>query len=73
MRITLTLDDDLLVQAGEAMGTTDISVLLHEGLKLIVQREVARRLILLGGTMPNAQAAPRSRPGLTKPKQRPPR
>ena len=62
MRTTLTLDDDLLAQAGEAMGTAERSVLLHEGLRLIVQREAARRLIALGGTMPDAQAAPRRRP-----------
>lgn len=62
MRTTVTLDDELLAQAGEAMGTTDRSALLHEGLRLIVQREAARRLILLGGTMPDAQAPPRRRP-----------
>lgn len=62
MRTTVTLDDELLAQAGEAMGTTERSALLHEGLRLIVQREAARRLILLGGTMPDAQAPPRRRP-----------
>lgn len=61
MRTTVTLDDELLAQAGEAMGTTERSALLHEGLRLIVQREAARRLILLGGTMPDAQAPPRRR------------
>lgn len=39
------------------MGTTERSVLLYEGSKLIVQREAARRLILLGGTMPDARRA----------------
>ncbi len=73
MRTTITLDDELLAQAGEAMGITERSVLLHEGLRLIVQREAARRLILLGGTMPDAQAAPRRRPALARPKQRAPR
>lgn len=62
MRTTVTLDDDLLAQAGAAMGTAERSVLLHEGLRLIVQREAARRLIALGGTMPDAEAAPRRRP-----------
>jgi Arc/MetJ family transcription regulator len=62
MRTTVTLDDELLAQAGEAMGTAERSVLLHEGLRLIVQREAARRLIALGGTMPDARAAPRRRP-----------
>ncbi|KNZ32049.1 MAG: hypothetical protein AD742_13010 [Methylibium sp. NZG] len=67
MRTTVTLDDDLLAQAGEAMGTAERSVLLHEGLRLIVQREAARRLIALGGTMPAAKAAPRRRPAPVRP------
>ena len=61
MRTTITLDDELPARTGEAMGTTERSALLHEGLRLIVQREAARRLIALGGTMPAAQAAPRRR------------
>jgi Arc/MetJ family transcription regulator len=61
MRTTVTLDDRLLAEASAAMGTTERSALLHEGLRLIVDREAARRLILLGGTMPDAEAAPRRR------------
>lgn len=61
MRTTVTLDDDLLARASEAMGIKERSVLLHEGLRLIVQREAARRLIQLGGTMPDAQVPPRRR------------
>jgi Arc/MetJ family transcription regulator len=67
MRTTVTLDDDLLSQASEALGTTERSAVLHEGLRLIVQREAARRLILLGGTMPDAAAAPRRRPARSGP------
>jgi Arc/MetJ family transcription regulator len=70
MRTTVTLDDELLAQAAEAMGITERSVLLHEGLKLIVQREAARRLILLGGTMPDAKAAPRRRSAPARPARR---
>lgn len=66
MRTTVTLDDDLLAQAGEAMGTDERSLLLHEGLRLIVQREAARRLIALGGTMPDAEPAPRRRSAPTR-------
>ena len=62
MRTTITLDDELPARGSEAMGTTQRSALLHEGLRLIVQREATRRLIALGGTMPDAQAAPRRRP-----------
>lgn len=67
MRTTVTLDDDLLAKASEALGTTERSALLHEGLRLIVQREAARRLILLGGTMPDAEAGPRRRSALARP------
>lgn len=73
MRTTITLDDELLAKAGEAMGTTERSALLHEGLRLIVQREAARRLILLGGSMPDAKAAPRRRSALAKPARKEPR
>ena len=62
MRTTVTLDDDLLAQASEAMGISERSVLLHEGLKLIVQREAARRLAALGGIAPALKLAPRRRP-----------
>lgn len=61
MRTTVTLDDALLAQASEAMGTTERSVLLHEGLKLIVQREAARRLAALGGSAPGLKLPPRRR------------
>ncbi|MBX3643349.1 MAG: type II toxin-antitoxin system VapB family antitoxin [Rubrivivax sp.] len=62
MRTTVTLDDDLLAQAGAAMGTTERSVLLHEGLKLIVQREAARRLAALGASAPGLDLPARRRP-----------
>ena len=61
MRTTVTLDDDLLARAGEALGTSERSVLLHEGLRLIVQREAARRLAALGGSAPDLKLPPRRR------------
>lgn len=61
MRTTVTLDDELLAEAGAAMGTTERSVLLHEGLKLIVQREAARRLAAMGGIAPDLKLPPRRR------------
>lgn len=61
MRTTVTLDDDLLARASEALGITERSVLLHEGLKLIVQREAARRLAALGGSAPDLRLPPRRR------------
>lgn len=69
MRITVTLDDRLLARASEAMGTTEWSVLLHEGLTLVVQREAARRLIALGGSAPDL-ALPARRQSRRTPKPR---
>ena len=61
MRTTVTLDDELLEKAGEALGTTERSRLLHEGLEALIEREAALRLIQLGGTMPKATLPPRRR------------
>jgi Arc/MetJ family transcription regulator len=69
MRTTVTLDDDLLAKAQEMTGIRERSTLIHNGLRLLIQREAARRLILLGGTMPDAKAPPRRRSALA-PKSR---
>jgi Arc/MetJ family transcription regulator len=61
MRTTVTLDDDLLAAASAALNTDERSVLIHEGLRLIVQREAARRLALLGGIAPGLTLPPRRR------------
>ena len=61
MRTTITLDDDLLAKAHEMTGVTERSTLLHDGLRLLIQREAARRLALLGGSAPDLVAAPRRR------------
>jgi Arc/MetJ family transcription regulator len=61
MRTTVTLDDELLAEASAAMGTDERSVLLHEGLRLIVQREAARRLAALGGSAPGLKLPARRR------------
>lgn len=61
MRTTITIDDDLLQQAEEAIGTTERSVVLREALQALVQREAARRLARLGGSDPKATVPPRRR------------
>ncbi len=61
MRTTVTLDDELLAKASEALGIAERSVVLHEGLKLIVQREASRRLAALGGSAPELRLPPRRR------------
>jgi Arc/MetJ family transcription regulator len=61
MRTTVTLDDELLKDAGELTGIEEKSALLNEALKRLVQREAARRLARLGGSDPHATAPPRRR------------
>lgn len=61
MRTTVTLDDDLVAQAEKYTGITERSALLRAALTALVQREAARRLALLGGSDPDAEAAPRRR------------
>ena len=60
MRTTLNLDEELLARAHELTGIRERTMLLHEGLRLLIQREAARRLARLGGTMP-ALVTPRRR------------
>ncbi|MEI6574234.1 MAG: type II toxin-antitoxin system VapB family antitoxin [Alphaproteobacteria bacterium] len=61
MRTTVALDDQLLEKARELTGLEETSALLREGLKAIIERESARRLARLGGSEPDATAAPRRR------------
>ena len=53
MRTTLNIDDSLLAQAGEYTGETEKTALVRMGLEALIQREVARRLAALAGTMPS--------------------
>jgi Arc/MetJ family transcription regulator len=61
MRTTISLDDELIAKAREMTGLTEVAVIVREGVKALIAREGARRLILLGGSDPNAKAAPRRR------------
>lgn len=60
MRTTLNIDAQLLAQAGEYTGQTAKTTLVRMGLEALIEREAARRLAALGGTMP----------GLTVPRRR---
>ena len=62
MRTTVTLDDKLVEKAQAYTGIEERSALIREALTALIQRESARRLIKLGGSDPQAQAAPRRRP-----------
>ncbi|MCW2778082.1 MAG: hypothetical protein JWN17_1807 [Frankiales bacterium] len=61
MRTTLTLDDDLLAQAQRLTGTTEKTALVRLALTALVERESARRLARLGGSVPDLDAVPRRR------------
>jgi Arc/MetJ family transcription regulator len=61
MRTTVSLDDDLLERAQEFTGIHEKSALMNEALRLLVERESARRLARLGGSQPGFVAAPRRR------------
>lgn len=61
MRTTVNIDDELLDRAQELTGIKERATLVNEGLRAIVQRESARRLALLGGTMPDLEDIPRRR------------
>ena len=52
MRTTIALDDDLLRTAQEFTGVAGKTALIREALKALIERESARRLASLGGTMP---------------------
>ena len=61
MRTTLALDDDLLRKAEEFTGIEERAALVREALKALIERESARRLAALGGTMPELRPTPRRR------------
>lgn len=56
-------DEGLLEQAGEYLGLQDRAQIIREALRALIQREAARRLSKLGGTMPDFKAPPRRRFG----------
>ena len=61
MRTTITVDDDLLARAEQLTEMHEKSALIREALKALIEREAARRLARLGGSMPDAKAPPRRR------------
>jgi Arc/MetJ family transcription regulator len=62
MRTTVVLDDELVARAQELTGLKEKSALIREALKVLIARESARRLALLGGTEPDLTVPPRRRP-----------
>jgi Arc/MetJ family transcription regulator len=61
MRTTLAIDDAQVRRARELTAIKETSALVREALDALIQREAARRLALLGGTMPDLADIPRRR------------
>lgn len=55
-------ENELLRQARELSGIEDREELIREALRSLIAREAGRRLIELGGTMPDLKVPPRRRP-----------
>jgi hypothetical protein len=47
------IDPDLVDQAAELTGIREKTALIHEGFKALIERESAKRLAILGGSMPD--------------------
>jgi len=62
MRTTINVDDELIEEAQRLTGIKERTAVIHEGLKALIAREAARRLVRLGGSDPHAAAPPRRRP-----------
>jgi Arc/MetJ family transcription regulator len=61
MRVTIDIDDELLMKATKLAGPLDHSAIFNEGLKALVHRESGRCLARLGGSQRSLKAAPRRR------------
>ena len=62
MRTTITLDDDMIADLRDGYGIQETNKLVRRALVEMRQRLAAERLIALGGSDPDAWAAPRRRP-----------
>jgi Arc/MetJ family transcription regulator len=61
MRSTINIDDRLMEKARSLTGTRETAAIVRQALETLVRVEAGKRLIALGGTMPDAEAAPRRR------------
>tara|TARA_R110000751_G_scaffold228319_1_gene329955 strand:+ start:120 stop:326 length:207 start_codon:yes stop_codon:yes gene_type:complete len=61
VRSTINLDDNLMERAKYLTGTKETAAVVRQALETLVRVESGKRLIALGGSMPDADAAPRRR------------
>ena len=66
MRSTINLDDNLVERAKSLTGTKETAALVRQALETLVRVESGKRLIALGGSMPEAEASPRRRSDVAK-------
>ncbi len=59
MRTTLNIDDDLLAEAQKLTGEAEKTTLVRLGLRALIERDAAKRLARLGGSMPGLKVPPR--------------
>ncbi len=62
MKTTLNIDDQILEEAKQLTGIKEKTTLVKMGLKALIARESAKRLIALGGTEKSKTQIPRRRP-----------
>ncbi len=62
MRTTITLDDEMVDDLRKGYGIPETNKLVRQALVEMRQRLATERLIALGGSDPDARAAPRRRP-----------
>lgn len=66
MRSTINIDDNLMERAKSLTGTKETATLVRQALETLVRVESGKRLIALGGSMPEAEASPRRRSDVAK-------
>lgn len=66
MRSTINIDDNLMERAKSLTGTKETAALVRQALETLVRVESGKRLIALGGSMPEAEASPRRRSDVAK-------
>jgi Arc/MetJ family transcription regulator len=65
VRITVTLDGELLAKAQDYTGIKEKPALIREALKALIEREAALSLARRGGSEPDLRPIPRRRTAAT--------
>lgn len=66
MRSTINIDDNLMERVKSLTGTKETAALVRQALETLVRVESGKRLVALGGTLPEADLAPRRRSEVSK-------